>query len=133
MPIALDPKATFDYVLLADRDLPEDHPHRTTFRLRGLTLHEQARVDNMFVAASTGGDSFQITAGSQTLETLFCGLRGWDRFPDEEGNLVVFKLTKANPQHVEDELLDKLLPRDRQELADVIRKGSRVTVPEGNS
>ena len=42
MPIALDPKATFTYVLEDDRKLPDED--QTSFTLRGLTVAEEAKV-----------------------------------------------------------------------------------------
>ena len=41
MPIALDPKATFTYVLEDDRSSEPDA--RTTFTLRGLTVGEETQ------------------------------------------------------------------------------------------
>ena len=48
MPIALDPKATFEYILEDDRALPTEE--QTIFTLRGLTVAEEARVADSMIS-----------------------------------------------------------------------------------
>lgn len=129
MPIALDPKATFEYILECDRGLPEEQ--RTVFQLRGLTVAEEARIEDSLMETS-GGGSFALRSGSQKVTILRLGLCGWRNFRDAQGQEIAFERVKGNPQHVTDACLDRLAPDWRTELCNAITERGRLTRAEKN-
>ena len=129
MPIALDPKATFTYVLEDDRTIPEGE--RTVFTLRGLTVAEEARVADSMISSIPGQEELSFRSGTHQLTVLRHGLRGWSQFLDGTGAEVPFTIGKGNPRCVTDECLDRMLPRHRQELCGVILDRGAVTEAEG--
>ena len=131
MPIALDPRATFDYVLKEDRELPEEQ--QTVFELRPLTVSEEARVADSMIASVPGQDEMSIKSGSYQLQILRCGLRGWRNFKNAKGADVAFDVTKGNHRHVTDDSLDRLSYANRNELTNAITEHSAVSEEEGNS
>lgn len=130
MPIALDPKSTFPYILKSDRDLPEGE--RTVFDLRGLTVAEEASVSDSMILAHSGSDELAFRAGTHQLTVLRFGLRGWARFLDSSGAEVAFEQNKAHPRHISDTCLDRLSPKDRQELMSAIMERGEIGAEEGN-
>lgn len=129
MPIALDPKATFEYVLEDDRTL--DAEAQTRFTLRGLTVAEEARVADSMISSIPGQEELSFRSGTHQLTVLRYGLRGWTNFLTAEGTQVPFEVSKGSPRHVTDECLDRLLPRHRQELVGVILERGSVSEAEG--
>jgi hypothetical protein len=129
MPIALDPKATFEYILEDDRKLPEED--RTVFKLRGLTVSEEARVADSMISSVPGQEELSFRSGTHQLTVLRFGLRGWSNFKDSEGNEVPFELNSRHPRHITDEALDRLLPKYRTELVNAIMERGTVTESEG--
>jgi hypothetical protein len=129
MPIALDPKSTFPYVLLEDRSLPEDQ--QTIFQLRGLTVAEEAQVSDSMLLAHSGTDEVAFRAGTQQLTVLRFGLRGWENFRTAEGEEVPFESTKGHPKHVTDACLDRLMPKHRQELMNAVMDRGEIKADEG--
>jgi len=130
MPIALDPKSTFPYVLECDRTLPEEE--QTIFQLRGLTVAEEAAVADSMILAHGGSDELTFRAGTHQLSVLRFGLRGWEKFLDPDGKEVSFDSTKSHPRHVSDPCLDRLEPTHRQELTTAILDRGEITAEEGN-
>ena len=129
MPIALDPKATFEYVLEDDRKLkPEE---QTTFTLRGLTVGEEAKVADSMISSIPGAEELSFRSGTHQLTVLRYGLRGWSNFGTSDGKQVLFESTKSNPRHVTDDCLDRLLPKHRTELVNAILERGSVTEEEG--
>ena len=129
MPIALDPKATFEYVLEDDRKLPEDK--QTVFTLRGLTVAEEAKVADSMISSIPGQEELSFRSGTHQLTVLRFGLRGWRGFKDAEGKHVEFEAGRGSPRHVGDASLDRLLPRHRQELVGAIMDRGAITESEG--
>jgi hypothetical protein len=129
MPIALDPKATFTYVLEDDRSSEPDA--RTTFTLRGLTVGEEARVADSMISSVPGEDELSYRSGTHQLTVLRFGLRGWTQFNDGEGNEVRFDMTRSHPKHITDECLDRLSAQHRQELTSAILDRGAVSKEEG--
>lgn len=128
MPIALDPKQHFDYVLECDRALPPEQ--QTVFKLRGLTVAEEARIEDGLAQLVDGGVSMR--SGHQKLEILRLGLLGWTGFRSADGTEVAFERTKGHPQHVTDACLDRLAPDWRVELANAITERGKLTPAEKN-
>ena len=129
MPIALDPKATFTYILEDDRKLPEED--QTVFTLRGLTVAEEAKVADSMISSIPGQEELSFRSGTHQLTVLRHGLRGWENFKDADGKNVSFDIGRGNPRHVTDECLDRMLPRHRQELVGVILERGSITEAEG--
>lgn len=130
MPIALNPKQTYFYVLDCDRSLPENE--QTKFEIRGLTVAEEASVSDSMILAHSGGDDFSFRAGTHQLTVLRLGLRGWANFRDGEGQEVPFEMTKSHPRQVSDASLDRLAPEWRVEIMNAILDRGAVTEEEGN-
>ena len=129
MPIALDPKATFNYVLEDDRKLkPEE---QTVFVLRGLTVGEEAKVADSMISSIPGAEELSFRSGTHQLTVLRFGLRSWENFAGPSGTAVVFDHTRSNPRHVTDECLDRLLSKHRTELVSAILERGSVTEEEG--
>jgi hypothetical protein len=129
MPIALDPKATFEYILEDDRKIPEED--RTVFKLRGLTVSEEARVADSMISSVPGQDELSIRSGTHQLTVLRYGLRGWSNFKDSSGNEIPFEVSSRHPRHVTDEALDRLSPKHRQELVNAVMERGEVKQSEG--
>ena len=129
MPIALDPKATFEFVLEDDRKLPEED--RTVFTLRGLTVAEEARVADNMIASIPGQEELSFRSGPHQLTVLRFGLRGWKHFKASDDSDVPFELGRGNPRQVTDDALDRLIPRHRQERVAAIMDRGSITESEG--
>lgn len=129
MPIALDPKATFSYVLEDDRKLPE--AEQTVFTLRGLTVAEEAKVADSMISSIPGQEELSFRSGTHQLTVLRHGLRGWSNFKNADSKDILFEANKGNPRWVTDECLDRLLPKHRQELVGVVLERGSVTEEEG--
>ena len=136
MPIALDPKEPFDYVLVAERDLPEED--RTVFHLRGLTIEEETNLNNGMLSSQMGGDEVNWNTGDYQLSTLKRGVLGWENFMDKRGEPVPFrtmdpgKATSRKMAGVTNECLNTISSTDRTELANAITSRGKVTEDEGN-
>lgn len=130
MPIALDPKSTFSYVLRDDRELPKEQ--QTVFELRGLTVAEEASVTDSMILAHGGVEELSVRAGTHALTVLRFGLKGWSNFKNADGADVAFEVEKGHPRHITDTCLDRLAPKHRQELMQAILDRGTVTEDEGN-
>ena len=130
MPIALDPKSTFPYVLECDRKLPNEQ--QTVFKLRGLTVAEEASVSDSMILAHSGTDELAFRAGTHQLTILRFGLRGWEGFVNGEGAEVRFEQGKGHPRHITDECLDRLSTKNRTELSNAVMARGEITADEGN-
>ena len=129
MPIALDPKATFEYVLEDDRALPPEE--QTVFNLRGLTVAEEARVADSMISGLPGQDELSFRSGTHQLTVLRYGLRGWTGFLDSEGKPVQFETSNGSPRQVKDASLDRILPKYRTEIVNAILERGSVNEDEG--
>lgn len=129
MPIALDPKATFEYVLEDDQSLPSEE--QTVFTLRGLTVAEEARVADSMISGLPGQDELSFRSGTHQLTVLRYGLRGWTGFLDSEGKSVQFETSNGSPRQVKDSSLDRILPKYRTELVNAILERGSVNEDEG--
>lgn len=130
MPIALDPKSTFPYVLKDDRELPKEQ--QTVFQLRGLTVSEEATVTDSMILAHGGVEELSVRAGTHQLTVLRYGLKGWSNFKNADGADVAFEVEKGHPRCVTDACLDRLLPKYRAELSSAILERGVITEDEGN-
>ena len=129
MPIALDPKATFQYVLEDDRKLPEED--RTVFTLRGLTVAEEARVADSMISSVPGAEELSFRSGTHQLTVLRHGLRGWSNFCSADGSDISFDISKSHPRCVTDDCLDRLGSSHRTELCNAILDRGAVSEAEG--
>lgn len=121
MVIAINPKATFEYVLEADRELPE--VDQTVWILRHLTLGERADVeDRIAVGDKEGRTSYRV--GSSKLETLRRALCGVRNFRDEDGREVPFEM---KGEYAHDKFLDRIADEWATELSNEIDRRSSVS------
>ena len=136
MAIAINPSESFEFTLRADRSLPEEK--RTVFMLRPLSYVERRKIEDMasVVEAETG--LVRGTVGSINDATLRLGLKGWRNFRDAKGVEVPFELegkrlgilgSLVDPPTLR--TLERLHPRDAEELVNAITEVQRVTVDEG--
>ena len=128
-PIALDPRATFDYVLDDDKKVPEEE--RTVFVLRGLTVAEEARVADTMISSIPGQEELAFRSGTHQLTVLRSGLRSWRNFFAPGGDEVECDKTKSHPKHVTDDCLDRLSSSHRTELVGAILDRGSLTEEEG--
>jgi len=143
MPKPLNPKETFDYVLKADRDLPDGHPYKTVFYLRPLTIDEEERVGNQLFGGQMGSTNLELRSGSHARSILDAGLQGWSNFntvaddSNEDWTTwvktpVTFERTRATNGKVKTELLDMIESGDRTELSNAVTGRGKVGDEEGN-
>lgn len=134
MPVAIDPGATWEYVLEVDRkvmaeqngaDLPEgEKPFKpTTFELRTIPAKIMARIEDNLAHGDKEGN-FSVRMGGNGLDILMHGLSGWRDFFMANGAEVKF-LTKpwlkdATLPVVDPRLLDHLSHDHRAELVKAI-------------
>lgn len=111
MPIAIDPKKTWTYVLECDRALPASQ--QTRWKLKALTVAEHARIADGASSFHRETGTIRIAQGTEVLETLRAGLVGCENFIDAAGLLVQFNQS--------DEFLSRLRPEWRAELAAAIK------------
>lgn len=110
--LARSPKATWKYVLAADRKLPRSE--QTVFELGHLTLAEEARLfDNL--DRDSNGIPIRKDLGSERLNLLRVKLKGWTNFRSEDGSEIQFETTPLGL--VKDDLLFRLTSDQRHEIA----------------
>ena len=113
MPIALNPKVTWEYVLERERKL--DKAKQTIFNLKALSgIQRQAAKD-------------QFGRGQKETFLLIYGLTSWT-LKDATGNAVPFKRNDDGDCHLDN--LDYLSDDDITELALAILKRNRLTKEE---
>lgn len=128
MAIAVDPRATFSYVLECDRELPQEQ--QTTWELCGLSRSdEEAVIDASFSYDRVTGDVVP-RIGSRAGAILRRGLRGVRRFFDANGREVPFE--KVNGV-VSEDFLNHLPSAVCAELVNAITERGHPSVQEGNS
>lgn len=129
MPIALNPKEPFEYVLRCDRNLPEEQ--RTVFLLLPLTVAEDFSLQNRI---SRQASSVGVAVGDMRRELLQRGLVGVRNFRAPDGSDVPFDTDASKSfggRHVvSDAFLDRLSSLDRTELAEAIQTHNRVSEDE---
>lgn len=121
MPIALDPKSTWDYVLECDRG--EERP--TVFELKALSVRDEARLEDGHASVDRVANAIRVSTGTTNLEALRAGLVGVRDFFDADGRPVLFDTDKQG--RVSDSFLERLHPDWRQELARAIADRVRLT------
>ena len=125
MPIAIDPKATIDYVLKCDEGKPTED--QTVYELRWLTVSELAQLEDGTLTSQMDADGkpeFRVLSGSVQVKALVLGLVGWRNFKDREGNEIKFK---RRSDKCAKENLDFLHPSWRRELSEAITEMNEVT------
>jgi len=118
--IAVDPKKDFEYVLVKDRKSPIDK--QTVFLIHPLTLAECNIIEDYLSKAATEN---KFPLGTVKCMRLRMGLKGWRNFKDSKGAEVKFE--KAEDGMVKEELLERLYPEDRTELANEIWQFTEIT------
>jgi hypothetical protein len=129
----VNPRETFKYVPVGDRELPE--AERTTFVLRPLANSEVQAMQNLTSADPVSGQVYPNT-GTRDLEAARAGLVGWENMrgatgepiPMPKKKQVVLGTARDAPT---DEALN-LIPKEvLDELVHAINTHARLTVDEG--
>ncbi len=124
MPIAVDPSKTWEYVLLADQELPPEQ--QTVFELKTLSARELAAIQDGATKGNVDG-TLEFKSGTQTLRILDLGVSGWRNFRDAQGAEVAFRENNGKPRP---ENWDCLRPEWRRELANAVTEQNRLTEEE---
>jgi len=87
MTIAIDPKATFEWIDEPDLKLAEDDPNRTVWECRVLTPTEEGQVQNLVSITGMGEGEESSTRGYGDIprKTIRLGLVGVRNFRDKNG------------------------------------------------
>jgi hypothetical protein len=133
MAVARTKREPVDYVLLADRELPQEE--RTVWKLRPLSAVERADIDDHMGSIDPETGTFVAHTGTMILKALVVGLVGVDNLLDEDGGVVEFsdypkpKRTGKGISSVKTNwpFLDLLDADIRRELAGEIMQGSFLT------
>ncbi len=113
--ICRDARLTFKYVLVEDRELPPDQ--RTCWDLKHMTLlQEAACLDNL--DRDSQGFSIRRGLGTERVNLLRSNLVGWSNLKTADGSEIAFE--KGPLGGAKDDVIFKLLPRHRDELARAI-------------
>ena len=127
MVIAITPKQTFDHILKCDSNEPPEK--QTRWKLRALTLDEQASVRDATLRADRATQQFAVNSGRVELMRLRWGLMGVENFVDSAGSPVKFEKVDGL---VPDEFLARISAEHRAELSIAIANLGEVTAAEGN-
>jgi hypothetical protein len=128
MTVAIDPKATFEWIDDPDRELPDDDPSKTVWELRALTPTEEAAIQDGVEMQSAGDDkpdAERRTSGYGTIayRTVRLGLvRAVRNFRDAEGNDVQVVRNKRSDgsYYVTDASLAKIPAQTRARMCNAI-------------
>lgn len=129
MPVARSTRETFDFVTLADRQLPPEK--RTTFHLRSLPTSLMMRLRDL-----RDGEEAQV--GRWLVIALRAGVAGWTNFVDSDGNQTPFA-KDARPvtlfgielrDTASEASIDRLSTEDAQEIALAIVQGNQLTATD---
>jgi len=128
----LNPESTIDYVCRCDRDKPKDE--QVVFELTTLTIEEEALISNTYGYKENG--EMTINLGDQTVLALNLGLAGI-RNAEVNGKpleLVRDEVKKFYPgtkkRPWKTNVLNMIPPRERQEIAEEIKRLSNLTEEE---
>lgn len=125
MPVARSTTETFDYVTLADRELPKDQ--QTTFHLRRMSTSMMMRMRDL-------RDGTEAQIGRWLVIALRAGIAGWTNFVTPAGDQVpftkdakpvtLFGITLANS--ASEASVDALTTEDAQEIGAAIMRGNEL-------
>lgn len=128
MPIAIDPRQTWDYILKDERESADP----TVFTLGALSVGDEAALQDKLAVVRDGATTF--ATGTHTLDVLRRGLRGWRSFRFSDGRDVPFATDRGQMRNgvaaPTDETLGYLTPDVRKELAEAIIERNRVSESE---
>lgn len=112
-------------------DKPKD---RTTFLYTSLDASDYARIQNELYQVDGWGKNRRerFLTGTQQVEVMKLGLKGWKNFKYEDGVEVVWDAPSKgkNAQEVDNIMMDninRIPPEARAELVDIIRGESTVS------
>jgi len=119
MPIFTRPRDSFEYILKAERDLPEDG--QTIFLLADLKERHRVKImDSFRVQVSDGDDGTSVGgSGSRIYMAVKYGLVGWKNAKYPDGTPVPFE-TESGGKTPTDDTLSMLSWADKMELAEVV-------------
>lgn len=138
MAVAFEPAGKeFDYVLKADRELPQEK--RSIFRLRRLALHEMKKVEQLQHKVRYIVDpetlekrkedrevqaDLTMTNLEQSCEILQMALVLWNNFKDPDGSDVDFR--RDTKGRIPDEVMVRIIPYV-DELSDAVLSANTLT------
>lgn len=125
--IALDPRATRNYILEADRSLPDEQ--QTIFQIQDLDEGTLVRLmDSIEVSRGDDGEAKISTGGMGTrvYTIIQAGLVGWRNLKDSSGKAIAFHKNEVTNK-IDDGLLARLPWGAKMELANAIEAGARLT------
>lgn len=119
--------ATFSYVCKAHREnLPK--AEWPVFKLKGKTGIENAKVEDAAGFFDVKNQRMVFTTGTQRLETLACGVIGWNsKFVDRAGKAIPFE---AKDGRVTDKCLGRIPPGLQVELQEAINEQAALAPEE---
>lgn len=129
MAIARTTKETFDYITLADRELPQEK--QTRFHLRRLSTATMLMLRNL-------RDGEDARLGSWLTVALRAGIAGWENYVDPDGKAVpaVFDRVPATISGIQlqrslsEESINHLSTGDAMEIALAVMTGNELTVED---
>lgn len=135
MAVAINPREQLEYVLLADRELGNEL--QTVFLLRPLTNIQRKLVEDQSLTMDAHG-AVKPRVGSVKIEALRAALAGWRNFHDAAGVAVPFE-TEQKKLSILGSMVDpptvgtinRLNPRDLEEIVDAIMGNAHPTIVEG--
>ena len=87
MPLEVDARRTFPYVLIEDRALPE--PEQRALLFRFVSARDDAKINAAFQGAFVGAESDTVVV-ARVLDGVRVGLVGWRGFKDDAGSGVPY-------------------------------------------
>lgn len=122
--IALDPQATFTYILKSQRD--DEEGDQVVWELKHLSAKEEAFLEDKLGHVRDG--DFHVKIGSQNRLALDIGLVSVSNFLDASGNDVRVERSSVKMhgfvKPLKDEFVDRIPKEVRAELSQVILNGS---------
>lgn len=148
MPIPVDPKKTWEYILEEDQKLIRDAAERnepipevTVFTLGNLTSHHRAKIRDRSIAVTLTDEVVRtskdknaaaniegtVAQGTVIRETVRYGVRGWSNFKTSEGRDIPARF--ANDGGLTNECMDWLTDYEF-ELSEAVENRTAITVDD---
>jgi len=147
MAIATRPGQTWPYILRRERvpdgAKPEEaqriKAEQTVWKLGHVSLTDRAALEDQAYLLDAPTKQVTSSAGSNRLTVLRLGLKGFENFRVREDDGKLTQVEWQTRSAIElgrrrdvptDEILDLIDPEDRDELAEAIKEGQRLTTEE---
>lgn len=129
MTIAITAGDTWQYITLADRELPEEQ--QTVWTLRVLDGTERQHLKKGVVTSDSKAEEFSYSMGPYVHRCMQFGLAGVENFPDGNGALVKFATHEVGTpggkkRRPTDEFIGRIPDGVQVELAEAIDNNTRL-------